>query len=235
MTAQGVAYDSAHNFLPAVDVGAAQLVHATDKPMPVAEPRRWLLQVPPEHLTTAADALVSVVSAATIVHPLAFRVIVGPAERHALYSYPGLLIGTSNAFPVDVTEMRALSVEAGLPMHPGRFVVETAECIEALVRSSRAARAAQAVATSAQAQPLSGRAHRDLQRAQDIIAAVDLDEVANPLRAVADSVAAELAGTDTGALAIEFDDALTEGATGPRLNALEAATQAAALASQSFV
>lgn len=218
------------NSFPGVDVSAAQLVDASEKPMPVAEPRRWLVQVPSDQLAAAADALLAVVRAATISHPLAFRVIVGPAEGGALYSYPGLVIGSSDSFPVDVAEMRALSNEAGIPMHSGRYVADVAECVEALVRSSRAARAAKALAGTTQAQPLSERARRELHRTRDIIATVELDEIASHVGAVADLVAEELTGTDAGALAIELDDALAQRVIGPRLNALEAATQAAALA-----
>jgi hypothetical protein len=90
--------------------------------------------------------------------------------------------------------------------------------------------AALAVDGTLQAAPLRDLARRELQHARDILATIEPVDAEAPLRIVADMVADELDGTETGALALEFDEAQSRSISGQRLEALEAATQSAALA-----
>lgn len=215
--------------VPGVDADAARLVGPGEKPGMVADPRRWLLPVAPAAIGPAIDALLHVVRAATVAHPLAFRVVVAPAHAGALYSYTATVIGARDSFPViDVGDLRELAREAALPVRPGRFVSETAEVIEALVRASRAAAAATRLTGTRQEFPLAEQAERDLRRAEDVIAAIDLPAVAAPLKRVAEAVRGEAAGPDAGALALEFDDIQTDGTIGTNLATLEEAVEAAA-------
>lgn len=217
--------------IPRVNLELARHVGAGSPPGIVSDPRRWLVPVPPIELTAAVDALLAVVRAGTIAHPLSFRIIVTPGDRDGLYSYVSTVIGSKDAFPIiDVGELQALAAEAGLLVHPGRYVEEAAGCIEALVRASRSAAAARVVAVS-QHVDLIERAGVELAQAQALLAPIDLSEIAKPLAAVVEAVAREIDGKRTGALATEFDDAHGGAKAGPQLRVLDLAVQAAALAS----
>lgn len=214
-----------------VDAEAARLVDSAETPGMVADPRRWLLPVAPAALGPAIDALLHLVRAATVAHPLAFRVIVAPADAGVLYSYTATVIGARDPFPViDVADLHDLAREAALPVRPGQFVSETAEVIEALVRASRALTAATLLTGTRQEPPLAEQAEQALRRAEDVIATIDLAAVAEPLQRVADKVRAEAGGTAAGALALEFDDIQTDGTIGANVATLEEAVQAAATA-----
>ena len=67
--------------IPTVNLELARHVGAGSRPGIVSDPRRWLVPVPPIELTAAVDALLAVVRAGTIAHPLSFRIIVTPGNR----------------------------------------------------------------------------------------------------------------------------------------------------------
>ncbi len=222
--------DEALRTVPGMDLSHALLVDPGDKPMVVPDPRRWLVPTSPDQLGSVTEALLALMGEATVTHPLAFRVIIAPARGAAVYNYPGLVIAAKSAYPIDLGEMRGLAADAELALLSGRYVDEVAACIECLARASRAAVAAHAMDGTRQSPTLVELSNAELHRARDLIGAIELGDVAEPLNAVVGMVAEELAGTETGALALEFDDAQTQSIVGPRLEVLEAATQAAALA-----
>ncbi|MGY2074921.1 P-loop NTPase [Blastococcus sp. SYSU DS0828] len=214
--------------VPGASVDAARPVSSGTKPGMVAEPRRWLLPVAPAAHAAVVEALLRLVRAASSAHPLAFRVIAAPAEAGVLYSYTATVIGARDPFPViDVDELHELAQQARLPVRPGRFVAETAEIIGALVRASRAAMAAALLSGTRQEPELRQQASDELQRARGLLSTIDILEVADPLRRIADAVAS---GASPGTLALEIDDMHTHGTVGPCLAALEVAVQAAASA-----
>ncbi|RZU30546.1 hypothetical protein [Blastococcus saxobsidens] len=217
--------------VPGASVDAARPVRSGAKPSMVAEPRRWLLPVAPAAHAAAVEALLRLVRAAPSAHPLAFRVIAAPAEAGVLYSYTATVIGARDPFPViDIDELHELAQQAGLPVRPGRFVAETAEIIGALGRASRAAVAAALLSGTRQEPELRQQASDELQRAQGLLRTIDIPDVADPLRRIADAVAAETTDVSPGTLALEIDDMHTHGTVGPCVTTLEVAVQAAATA-----
>lgn len=216
--------------VPGVDATDARLVSAGDRPMLVADPRRWLLPVPCDRLDAAAAALHAAVASTAGADSLAFRVIVVPARHGQVVNYTGTVIGTADVFPVAIDVVRQLVAEAGLTLRPGRCVDEVASVIAALGTAARAIDAARALAGSAQVAQLTERGQTELAAARAIIDGIDVPEAATPLREVADAVAARLEGEDRPSLADEFDDLLAGAAMGPLITRLELAAEAAGLA-----
>lgn len=215
--------------IPGADAGAAELIGYSESVAMVADPRRWLLPVQVEGHAAVVDTLLQLVRSAEISHPLSFRMIVAPADGGVLFSYTATVIGSRDAFPViDVDELHALAAEAGIPVRPGKFVSESGACTAALVRASRAAGAAAKMTGTRQEAHLRGQAVDELADADRLLEMIDVLEVAVPLRQVADDVRDELAGKGPGGLALQFDDAHTNGTIGDSIALLETALQGAA-------